>query len=156
MPCSAVTRTISTPDPSENFPNIPNALGVRYTYWGLGCIDPDTYEKAKVAERIEQDIPVNYSALFAPAIQPTLDAGTKALCRSIARLACSIVKPNVLRLTIENRSPVAITSSHWRSQIDPVVHNGAPPQTTFVSTREVDGFEHRLRSARVEMSGGVE
>jgi hypothetical protein len=66
------------------------------------------------------------------------------------------VKSNVLRLTIENRSPVVIPSSHWRSQIDPDVHNGAPPQSTFVPTREVDGFEQRLRTARVEMSGGVE
>jgi amidohydrolase len=74
--------------PSEDFPNIPNALGVPYTYWGLGCIDPDTYEKAKVADRIEQDIPVNHSALFAPAIQPTLDTGTKALAAaSLAWLA---------------------------------------------------------------------
>jgi len=65
--------------PSEDFSDIPDALGAPYSYWGLGCIDPDIYEKAKAAGRIAQDIPVNHSALFAPVIQPTLDTGTKAL-----------------------------------------------------------------------------
>jgi amidohydrolase len=74
--------------PSEDFSDIPNALGAPYSYWGLGCIDPDRYEKAKVAGRIAADIPVNHSALFAPVIQPTLDTGTKALvAASLAWLA---------------------------------------------------------------------
>jgi amidohydrolase len=65
--------------PSEDFSDIPDALGAPYTYWGLGCIDPDVYEKAEASGRIAQDVPVNHSALFAPVIQPTLDTGTKAL-----------------------------------------------------------------------------
>ena len=64
---------------SEDFSDIPKALGVPYTYWGIGGIDPDAYRKAEEAGRVAQDIPVNHSANFAPVIQPTLDTGTEAL-----------------------------------------------------------------------------
>jgi hippurate hydrolase len=64
---------------SEDFSDIPNALKVPYSYWGIGGIDPDTYHAAEKAGRISQDIPVNHSPNFAPAIQPTLDTGTQAL-----------------------------------------------------------------------------
>ncbi|MEO6500717.1 MAG: amidohydrolase [Jatrophihabitantaceae bacterium] len=64
---------------SEDFSDIPRALGVPYTYWGIGGIDPDTYRAAELAGRVSQDIPVNHSANFAPVIQPTLDTGTQAL-----------------------------------------------------------------------------
>lgn len=64
---------------SEDFSDIPNGLGVPYTYWGIGGTDPDTYRTAEQAGRIAQDIPVNHAASFAPVIQPTLDTGTQAL-----------------------------------------------------------------------------
>lgn len=64
---------------SEDFSDIPKTLGVPYTYWGIGGIDPDTYRKAEKAGRVAQDIPVNHAANFAPVIQPTLDTGTEAL-----------------------------------------------------------------------------
>ncbi|HET9116918.1 MAG TPA: amidohydrolase [Pseudonocardiaceae bacterium] len=64
---------------SEDFSDIPTALGVPYTYWGIGGIDPDAYRTAAEAGRVAQDIPVNHSATFAPVIQPTLDTGTQAL-----------------------------------------------------------------------------
>jgi amidohydrolase len=64
---------------SEDFSDIPNALHTPYTYWGIGGIDPDTYQAAERAGRIAQDIPVNHSANFAPVVQPTLDTGTQAL-----------------------------------------------------------------------------
>jgi hippurate hydrolase len=64
---------------SEDFGDIPNALGVPYTYWGIGGVDPDTYRAADEAGRVNQDIPVNHSAGFAPVLQPTLDTGTQAL-----------------------------------------------------------------------------
>jgi amidohydrolase len=64
---------------SEDFSDIPVALGIPYTYWGIGGVDPDTYEKARAAGRVSQDIPVNHSATFAPVVQPTLDTGTSAL-----------------------------------------------------------------------------
>ena len=64
---------------SEDFSDIPRALGAPYTYWGIGGIDPETYRAAEEAGRLSQDIPVNHSANFAPVIQPTLDTGTQAL-----------------------------------------------------------------------------
>ena len=64
---------------SEDFSDIPTALGVPYTYWGVGCTDPDAYHKAVEAGRVAQDVPVNHSPAFAPVIQPTLDTGTQAL-----------------------------------------------------------------------------
>jgi hippurate hydrolase len=73
------SRTLPMQTASEDFSDIPKALGVPYTYWGIGGIDPDTYSRAEAAGRVAQDIPVNHSANFAPAIQPTLDTGTEAL-----------------------------------------------------------------------------
>ena len=66
---------------SEDFSDIPTALGVPYTYWGIGGIDPDVdvYRAAARAGGVSQDIPVNHAATFAPVLQPTLDTGTQAL-----------------------------------------------------------------------------
>ena len=64
---------------SEDFSDIPVALGTPYSYWGIGGIDPDTYRVAEQAGRVNQEIPVNHSAAFAPVIQPTLQTGTEAL-----------------------------------------------------------------------------
>jgi hypothetical protein len=55
------------------------------TYWGIGGIDADKYARARAAGRMEQDIPVNHSELFAPVIEPMLSTGTQALV--IAALA---------------------------------------------------------------------
>lgn len=52
---------------SEDFSRIPDAFGTPYTYWGVGGFAPG-----------EQSYP-NHSPYFAPAIQPTLDAGTEAI-----------------------------------------------------------------------------
>jgi len=58
----------------------PTASGTaKDSYWGIGGVDPDTYQRAEAAGRVAQDIPVNHSARFAPVIQPTLDTGTEAL-----------------------------------------------------------------------------
>jgi amidohydrolase len=64
---------------SEDFSDIPHALSVPYTYWGIGGIDPDTYQRAAEAGRVSQDIPVNHAPAFAPVVQPTLDTGTQAM-----------------------------------------------------------------------------
>lgn len=64
---------------SEDFSDIPNALGTPYSYWGIGGVDPADYQRAFDAGRVREDIPVNHSANFAPVIQPTLDTGTQAL-----------------------------------------------------------------------------
>jgi hippurate hydrolase len=70
---------------SEDFSDIPRALGIPYSYWGIGGIDPDAYRKADSAGRVAEDIPVNHSPTFAPVVQPTLDTGTQAL--TVAALA---------------------------------------------------------------------
>ncbi|GAB3436946.1 M20 family metallopeptidase [Phycicoccus ginsengisoli] len=64
---------------SEDFSDIPTALGVPYAYWGIGGTDPAAYRAAEQAGRVSQDIPVNHSPAFAPVVQPTLDTGTEAL-----------------------------------------------------------------------------
>jgi hippurate hydrolase len=64
---------------SEDFSDIPKALDVPYTYWGIGGIDPDAYAAASAAGRVAQDVPVNHAPTFAPVIQPTLDTGTQAM-----------------------------------------------------------------------------
>jgi amidohydrolase len=70
---------------SEDFSDLPTALHVPYTYWGIGGTDPDTHRAAVAAGTVDTEIPVNHSAAFAPVIQPTLDTGTSALI--IAALA---------------------------------------------------------------------
>lgn len=64
---------------SEDFSEIPAALGAPYTYWGIGGIDPVLHREAVECGRVDADIPVNHSATFAPVVQPTLDTGTQAL-----------------------------------------------------------------------------
>lgn len=64
---------------SEDFSDIPTALGVPYTYWGIGGVDAETYRAAQDAGRVTMDIPANHSPKFAPVIQPTLTTGTAAL-----------------------------------------------------------------------------
>lgn len=70
--------TIDRQSASEDFSEIPDALGTPYTYWGVGCIDPDLYAKAQAAGTVSTDIPANHSPRFAPVIEPTLQAGTAA------------------------------------------------------------------------------
>jgi len=70
---------------SEDFSELPDAFGVPYVYWFVGCVDPDTYEQAVQAGRVNEDIPANHSPLFAPVIDPTVELTTKA--QVIAALA---------------------------------------------------------------------
>ncbi|MGE2713292.1 amidohydrolase [Mycolicibacterium litorale] len=70
---------------SEDFSEIPAALGAPYTYWGVGGTDPVAFRRAMESGRVAQDIPVNHSPDYAPVVQPTLDAATQALV--IAALA---------------------------------------------------------------------
>ena len=72
-------RTMPAQPASEDFSDIPKALGVPYTYWGIGGINEQQYRTAADAGRVSEDIPVNHSPFFAPVIQPTLDTGTQAL-----------------------------------------------------------------------------
>ncbi|OMH31248.1 amidohydrolase [Tersicoccus sp. Bi-70] len=64
---------------SEDFSDIPRALGVPYSYWGIGGIDPQTYAAAEKKGTVNQDIPANHSPQFAPVMEPTLSTGTAAI-----------------------------------------------------------------------------
>lgn len=64
---------------SEDFSDLASAFDIPYTYWGIGGIDPDLFDRAARAGRVSQDVPANHSATFAPVIQPTLTTGTQAL-----------------------------------------------------------------------------
>ncbi|NYG07265.1 hippurate hydrolase [Phycicoccus badiiscoriae] len=72
-------RELELQSASEDFSDIPTALGVPYSYWGIGGTDAAAYEAARRAGRLNEDIPVNHSPSFAPVIQPTLDTGTRAM-----------------------------------------------------------------------------
>ena len=63
---------------SEDFSDVPTALGTPYTYWGLGGTDPGTYAAAAAAGTVST-LPANHSPMFAPVVQPTLATGTAAL-----------------------------------------------------------------------------
>lgn len=52
---------------SEDFSIIPDAIGIPYSYWGLGGFAD------------QQNAPGNHSPAFAPDMQPTLDRGVEAL-----------------------------------------------------------------------------
>lgn len=72
-------QTMPAGSASEDFSDIPAALGAPYTYWGFGGIDEETFRAAVAADRTRVDIPVNHSPRFGPVLQPTLDTGTEAL-----------------------------------------------------------------------------
>lgn len=64
---------------SEDFSDLPRALGVPYTYWGLGGTDPAAWEAAVASGTVTSDVPANHSPLFLPVLRPTLQTGTEAL-----------------------------------------------------------------------------
>lgn len=72
-------QTMPAGSASEDFSDIPAALGAPYTYWGFGGIDAEAFRAAVAADRTRVDIPVNHSPRFGPVLQPTLDTGTEAL-----------------------------------------------------------------------------
>lgn len=64
---------------SESFCDSPKAFRILYTYWCIGEIVPKTYIHTGESGKVAQDIPLNYSANFAPVINPTIDTGTRTL-----------------------------------------------------------------------------
>jgi hippurate hydrolase len=88
-------RTFAAPrlSASEDFSEIPNALGISYTYWALGGIDAAEWRAAESSGRIASDIPANHSPKFAPVIQPTLKTATAAIV--VASLAWLASWPDV-------------------------------------------------------------
>ncbi|WP_353987199.1 amidohydrolase [Ruicaihuangia caeni] len=63
---------------SEDFSELPDALGCPYTYWTVGSVNPERYRKAVASGTVLQDIPANHSPAFAPVIDPTLGIATSA------------------------------------------------------------------------------
>lgn len=64
---------------SEDFSTLATCKDVPSCFWFFGGIDRDLWDKAQKEDRAEE-IAGNHSALFAPAIQPTMESGVDALC----------------------------------------------------------------------------
>ena len=63
---------------SEDFGSFGTQWKAPSVFWFVGGTDPDTYAKAKAANRLNE-LPVNHSPKFAPVIHPTLETGVEAL-----------------------------------------------------------------------------
>ena len=63
---------------SEDFGLFGTAWQTPSVFWFVGGTDPDTYAKAKAANRLNE-LPVNHSPKFAPIIHPTLQTGLETL-----------------------------------------------------------------------------
>ncbi|KAL4799167.1 hypothetical protein BDV19DRAFT_355399 [Aspergillus venezuelensis] len=64
---------------SEDFSTLATSKGVPCCFWFLGGIEHGLWDEAQ-EKGTTAEIASNHSALFAPAIQPTLTAGVDALC----------------------------------------------------------------------------
>ncbi|KAJ5179058.1 hypothetical protein N7492_002268 [Penicillium capsulatum] len=62
---------------SEDFSTLATCRGLPSCFWFTGAIDPDVWDRA---QSTGEEIPGNHSALFSPAIQPTMRVGVDALC----------------------------------------------------------------------------
>ena len=63
---------------SEDFGSFGTEWHSPSVFWFVGGTDPQTYAKAKAANKINE-LPVNHSPKFAPVIHPTLRTGVEAL-----------------------------------------------------------------------------
>ena len=63
---------------SEDFGSFGSEWHSPSVFWFVGGTDPDLYEKAKAANRLNE-LPVNHSPKFAPVIHPTLRTGVETL-----------------------------------------------------------------------------
>lgn len=61
-----------------DFSHLPNAFGIPYTYWFVGSVESEKYQRAVEQGTVSQDIPAHHSPFFAPAIEPTLEIGIRA------------------------------------------------------------------------------
>jgi amidohydrolase len=65
---------------SEDFSTLGTSQGLPCSFWHIGGVDPELWDKAQRKEAPMEEIPGNHSALFAPVIQPTMKTGVDALC----------------------------------------------------------------------------
>jgi len=77
----AIEMTRSTG--SEDFSDIPRALGVPYLFWIWGGFDPQTYHEAEAAGTLARTIPGNHADTFAPVAEPTLRTGVRAMTSAL-------------------------------------------------------------------------
>jgi hippurate hydrolase len=63
---------------SEDFGSFGGEWHTSSVFWFVGGTDPDTYAKARAANRINE-IPTNHSPRFLPVIHPTLETGVETL-----------------------------------------------------------------------------
>jgi hippurate hydrolase len=70
--------TAAAQSASEDFSEIPTALGCPYTFWALGGTDAKAWHAAEAAGTL-RELPANHSPKFAPVIEPTLETGTAAI-----------------------------------------------------------------------------
>ena len=68
---------------SEDFSDIPTALGVPYLYWIWGGFDPYTYHRAEAAGTLSKVIPGNHASTFAPVMEPTFRTGASAMTTAL-------------------------------------------------------------------------
>lgn len=68
---------------SEDFSDIPNALGVPYLYWIWGGFDPGTYHRAEADGTLSKVIPGNHASTFAPVMEPTFRTGASAMTTAL-------------------------------------------------------------------------
>jgi hippurate hydrolase len=64
---------------SEDFSDIPRALGVPYLFWIWGGFDPDVYHRAEADGTVSRVIPGNHASTFAPVMEPTFRTGATAM-----------------------------------------------------------------------------
>lgn len=63
---------------SEDFGSFGSEWQVPSVFWFVGGTDPETYARAKEANRLNE-LPVNHSPKFAPVLHPTLQTGVETL-----------------------------------------------------------------------------
>lgn len=64
---------------SEDFTDLGTSIDRPCCFWFVGCTQSEVWDEAEKKGSVHEDIPVNHSAFFAPAIHPTLQTGMNAL-----------------------------------------------------------------------------
>lgn len=85
-PCGAsedfsnLARAVDKPYCEFNFSRhtVLHAYSIPLGLWTYGGIDPERWDKASKAGKVEEEVPMNHSAKFAPVIMPTLQVGLDA------------------------------------------------------------------------------
>lgn len=68
---------------SEDFSNIPRALGSPYVYWTVGATPRTQWKAAVAADRVVQDVPANHMSTFLPDFEPTARSATSAAAAAV-------------------------------------------------------------------------